>query len=125
MAGLQHSGKLGRLFTTPMKRSDDAVLAVAQAENGVVRLLDCPSQPTGSPVQQRLLAALNRSGAASVSSLVHAIAQDLYIEELRMGAGVLDIGLFGSRLFHNDVIQELWAGDGRLWQIGKERDGTT
>jgi hypothetical protein len=117
MTGLQSSGwKLGSLFA--IGRSDDAVLA-AQAENGVVRLLDSRSQPPSSPVQQQLLAVLNRSGAASVSSLVHAVAEDLYIEELRLGAGILDIGLFGSRIFHNDIIQELRAGDGTLWQIGR------
>jgi hypothetical protein len=69
-----------------------------------------------------LITTLEKTGAVSFASLVHAVSEDLYAEELRMGAALLDIGLFGSRLFHNDVIQELRAGDEILWQINKERD---
>jgi hypothetical protein len=123
MTGLHHSGwKLGRLFTMPLGRTDAAGATAAQADSSIVRLLDYRSHVTVSPLQQRLLAVLNRSRAASFTSLVHTIAEDLYTEELRLGAGVLDIGLFGSRLFYNDVVQELWAGDGILWRINKERE---
>jgi hypothetical protein len=45
----------------------------------------------------------------------------LYREELRNGASVLDIGLFGSRFFTRDVVRELKAGDGILWEIREER----
>jgi hypothetical protein len=124
MPGLQHSGwKLARLFTAPMGRAPAAGAVAAQADSTIVRLLASRSQAAVSPIQQRLLAVLHRSGAASVSSLVHAVADDLYAEELRLGAGVLDIGLFGSRLFHNEVIQELRAGDGVLWQINNQPEG--
>lgn len=37
------------------------------------------------------------------------------------GAAVLDIGLFGDRLFNRDIIQELRAGDGIFWEIKAER----
>jgi hypothetical protein len=125
MTGLQHSGrKLGRLFTLPTGRTDAARTAAVETENSIVRLLDSNSQTAVSPIQQRLLAVLNRTGAASVSSLVHAVAEDLYAEELRLGAGVLDIGLFGSRLFHNDVVQELRVGDEILWKISRQPDPT-
>jgi hypothetical protein len=125
MTGLQHSGrKLGRLFTLPTGRTDAARTAAVETENSIVRLLDSNSQTAVSPIQQRLLAVLNRTGAASVSSLVHAVAEDLYAEELRLGAGVLDIGLFGSRLFHNDVVQELRVGDEILWKISRQPDAT-
>jgi hypothetical protein len=52
---------------------------------------------------------------------VNAVSADLYAEELRTGAGALDIGLFGSRLFSGDVIRELKAGDGILWKIGEPK----
>jgi hypothetical protein len=48
---------------------------------------------------------------------VNEIAAELYTDELRNGAGVLDLGLFGSRLFSGDVMRELKAGDGILWEI--------
>jgi len=35
------------------------------------------------------------------------------------GAWVLDIGLFGSKLFVPDVIGEIEARNGTLWQIEK------
>jgi hypothetical protein len=60
---------------------------------------------------------LQEIGTASFSSLVNAVAADLYTDELRNGAGVLDIGLLGSRLFAGDVVQELKARDGILWEI--------
>jgi hypothetical protein len=56
----------------------------------------------------------------SFDKLVKIVAADLYAEELRKGAGVLDIGLFGSRLFNNDIVRELEARDGVLWKIKRE-----
>jgi len=64
----------------------------------------------------------SKAGPVSLAKLVKRVAEDLYTEELRKGAGVLDIGLFGGRLFNRDVVRELNAGDGFLWKIEEERD---
>jgi hypothetical protein len=53
---------------------------------------------------------------------VKTVAGEVYAEELRKGSGVLDIGLFGSRLFSSDVVRELEGGDGVLWKIMHERE---
>ena len=48
------------------------------------------------------------------------VAEEVYAEELREGSGVLDIGLFGGRLFNSDVVRELKEADGVLWEIRRE-----
>jgi hypothetical protein len=123
MTRVQPSGwKIGKLFIGPLGRGNSEVAARTKADGTVVRLIDSPRRVSPTPIQQRLITTLEKTGAVSFASLVHAVSEDLYAEELRMGAALLDIGLFGSRLFHNDVIQELRAGDEILWQINKERD---
>jgi hypothetical protein len=77
-----------------------------------------------TPVEQRLIAALKEAGPVSFATLVKRVAADLYAEELGKGAGVLDIGLFGDRLFSREVVRELKAGDGILWEIKQEREIT-
>jgi hypothetical protein len=52
-----------------------------------------------------------------LDTLAERVASELYREELRQGAQNLDIGLFGSRLFLGDVIREIEARNGTLWQI--------
>jgi hypothetical protein len=55
--------------------------------------------------------------------LVDSVAREIYRQELAVGAGFLDIGLFGPNLFARDVAAELSAGNGVLWHIedpGKE-----
>jgi hypothetical protein len=52
-----------------------------------------------------------------LGSLVERVASELYNEELRHGAWVLDIGLFGSSLFVPDVVSEIEARNGTLWRI--------
>jgi hypothetical protein len=82
-----------------------------------VRLIDPPQRLPETVIEQRVSSRLRRSGPVAFSVLVNEIAAELYTDELRNGAGVLDIGLFGSRLFSGDVIRELKAGDGILWDI--------
>jgi len=123
MTRVQPSGwKIGKLFVGPFGRRNSEVLARAEADGTVVRLIDCPGRVSPTPIQQRLISTLEKTGSVSLAGLVHAVSEALYAEELRMGAGVLDIGLFGSRLFDHDVVRELRAGDGILWQINEERD---
>jgi hypothetical protein len=87
--------------------------------NRIVRLAR-GSRPPGTPVEQLAVSVLVSKGAISLDALAERVASELYREELRQGAGVLDIGLFGSRFFTRDVICELEAGDGILWEIKEE-----
>jgi hypothetical protein len=82
-----------------------------------VRLIDSPRRLPETLIEQRVSSRLTRSRRVAFSALVHEIAAELYTDELRNGAGVLDLGLFGSRLFSGDVMRELKAGDGILWEI--------
>jgi hypothetical protein len=49
--------------------------------------------------------------------LVKLVAAELYEEELRSGAWLVDIGLFGSDLFVPDVAHEVSAKNGTHWQF--------
>jgi len=68
-------------------------------------------------IERLAVAALRQGSTTSLSSLVNRVARELYNEEVARGAGVLDIGLFGPKLFINDVAFELRAGNGILWDI--------
>jgi len=74
----------------------------------------------GTPIEQRVISTLKETGPVSFAKLVKTVAGEVYAEELRKGSGVLDIGLFGSRLFNSDVVRELQAADGVLWEIKHE-----
>lgn len=109
-----------KLFPSSARRANSLSTARGKLDGAAVRLIQSPPRLPETPIEQRLAARLREAGPLSVSSLVTGVAADLYSDELRKGAGVLDIGLFGSRLFSADVVQELRAGEGILWKI--ERD---
>ena len=109
-----------KLFSGSARGADSAGATRVQLETAAVRLIEAPRRRPETAIEQRLATRLKATGPMSVSALVSTVAADLYSDELRKGAGVLDIGLFGSRLFSGDVIQELRAGDGILWQIERE-----
>jgi hypothetical protein len=92
----------------------------AEAPLAVVRLIERPDRLPGTPIEHRLAAALQDTGPVAFVSLVKRVAADLYADELRNGASVLDIGLYGDRLFKQDVLRELKAGDGILWEIKQD-----
>jgi hypothetical protein len=120
MTELQRPGwKMGRLFQGLSSQTDAEGAVSAKADAAVVRLIDSPRRAPATPIEQRLISTLRETGSVSFARLVNAVSADLYAEELRTGAGALDIGLFGSRLFNGDVIRELKAGDGILWKIGE------
>jgi len=81
-----------------------------------------PRRAPITPIETRLSAALKNLGSVSPTRLVKTVAADLYAEELRQGAGVLDIGLLGHCLFERDILRELKAGDGILWEIKPDRE---
>ena len=97
-----------------------AALDSPHARPATVRLL----QPAGglpqTAVESEITALLRDEGAISYQRLVRQVADRLYHEELRRGAGASDIGLFGGRIFEREVIAALNAGAGELWDIDPE-----
>jgi hypothetical protein len=91
------------------------------ADDTTVRLIrPSPRQPA-TAVERAVIATLSHVDKISLSTLVERVAGAVYREEVAMGAAILDIGLFGSKLFAHDVAAELSAGNGVLWSI--ERSG--
>jgi len=88
-----------------------------------VRLLESAGRLPTTPIEQWAVDFLSRGGPALFSELVRRIAGQLYHDEVRRGAAVLDIGLFGPELFHSEVTSELKAGDGILWKIERPEAG--
>ena len=122
MTRLQSSGwNMRKFFAGSMsQRSSESS---EKSDTAVVQLIDSPRRSPVTPIEERLAAALKKSGReVSVANLVKSVAADLYTEELRKGAGVLDIGLLGDRLFNADIIRELKAGDGILWEIKPDQE---
>ena len=93
-----------------------------EAGSAVVRLLDSPRRTPQTPIQQALVAVLKEAGSSSLAVLLKRVSGELSRDELRKGAAVLDIGLFGDRLFNRDVVEELRAGNGIFWEIKSQRE---
>lgn len=93
----------------------------SSSANVIVRLVESARRPE-TRVEQLAVSALAAKGAIPLDTLAERVASELYREELRNGAGVLDLGLFGSRFFTRDVVRELKAGDGILWEIREGRE---
>jgi hypothetical protein len=110
-----------KLFAGSLNRSHWVGPFKAKADTPVVRLMDLPRRLPGTAVERRVISTLKEAGPVSFAKLVTTIAGEVYAEELRKGSGVLDIGLFGSRLFNSDVIRELEEGNGVLWEISPAR----
>ncbi len=84
-----------------------------------VRLLDEPVRAPVTAVERLAVATLREEGAMVVRTLAERVAAPLYRAELRQGAGVLDLGLFGWRLFVREVTHALESADRILWTIEK------
>jgi hypothetical protein len=102
------------------RRADRDV--ATEAGSALVRLLDSPRRTPQTPIQQAVVAVLKEAGSSSLAVLVKRVSGELYRDELRKGAAVLDIGLFGDRLFNRDVVEELRAGNGIFWEIKPQRE---
>jgi hypothetical protein len=109
--------KMSSLFPHLIGRSTSGRAPVSEAQWAVVRLVETPPRHPATPIENQLLATLEKTGPVAAATLVRRVAADLYAEELRQGAGVLDIGLYGDRLFDHEIVRELRAGDGVLWKI--------
>lgn len=91
------------------------------ANNLIVRLGQGCQEPV-TRVEQLAVSMLTSRGVMPLRNLVESVASELYREELRRGAQILDIGLFGSKLFEADVVREIEAGNGTLWRIEDLKD---
>ena len=98
--------------------------APLRGDDPSVRPLEPPRRSPVTPIERRLVSALKEAGTMSAANLVKRTAADLYEDELRSGAAAVDIGLLGERLFDRDIMRELYAGDGILWDIMQQREMT-
>ena len=87
-----------------------------------VRLLQQAGRSPRTAIESVIIAVLGDEGAIAYQQLVRRVADRLYHEELRRGAGASDIGLFGSRLFDREVVAAIKAGAGELWKISSEME---
>ena len=92
----------------------------AETSAPVVHLINAPRRSPATPIERRLFALLG-AGPVPFTALVQRVADELYAEELRQGGAVVDIGLFGSSLFSRDIVRELDAANGILWEIKRGR----
>ena len=81
-----------------------------------IRLLKASRSPA-TIVERLSVEILKREGRTSLKRLVADVAREVYSDEVRHGAWVLDIGLYGPDLFVTEVISELNAANGILWKI--------
>ena|SRR5919108_2541212 len=86
-----------------------------------IQLIDSSTPVAGNADRARLWSALKETGPILLANLVKRVAAELYKDELLQGAGVLDIGLIGDRLFNRDIIRELDPGKEILWEIKQQR----
>jgi hypothetical protein len=70
-----------------------------------------------TPVERLAVSRLKREGAMPLPALAQLVARDLYADELRHGAWAVDIGMFDRDVFVPDVVRELEAANGILWEI--------
>lgn len=86
----------------------------------IIVRLDPGSREPVTAVEHLAISMLASIGAMPLHTLTERVATELYREEVHKGAGTLDIGLFGSRLFQDDVAREIESADGILWQIKQQ-----
>lgn len=97
-----------------------AALDPSDARAGTVRLLQQAGRSPQTAIESEIMSVLRDEVAISYQQLVRRVADRLYNEELRCGAGASDIGLLGSRLFDREVVAAIEAGAGELWEISSD-----
>ena len=85
--------------------------------SGSVRLIDPARRAPATAIEVQVFSLLKNEGTVSYDRLVQRVADELYQGELVRGAAVLDIGVFGSRLFEPETVAAIQAADGVLWEI--------
>jgi hypothetical protein len=108
LAPWAHSGAL--------RQTPTATAAVPEGHRSV-RPLPVAVRKPHSLAERSALAALNRRGPLPFGTLLQCVARDLYLDELRRGGWVADIGVLGPTLFASDAAREIEAAAGALWEI--------
>lgn len=118
MTDLQRSrGFLPKIFSFARGKTDSSDAASGISTGPIVRLVNTRRREAVTVIELQIISMLKEAGSVSHDHLVQRVARDLYEGELRRGAAVVDIGLFGSRLFEREVVETLKHGDGALWDI--------
>lgn len=102
------------------KRSED--VSENETVHGLMLRLIAPVRPAATPVERLVVEILKREGQTSLKRLVADVAREVYSDEVRRGAWVLDIGLYGPDLFVTEVISELKAANSILWKIESQEE---
>jgi hypothetical protein len=64
---------------------------------------------------------LEAEGPRRAAELVNRVAQEMYYEELRLGAGAVDIGIFGPTILEREVQEFLESMVGRCITVESEQ----
>ena len=108
-------------FRAPSNRTSFDNACKPSAGATIVQQVDPPYRLPATPIEHRLISALKKS-AVSLEKLVKTVAADLYAEELRKGCRRPGYRTFRQPIVQrSDVVRELNAGDGILWEIKSER----
>src|SRR5262245_57869293 len=99
------------------RRANKPALSNKSSFDLIVRLIEPLASAGLSQIERLDVLKLSQEGALPLELLAERVATDLYHEELRNGAWVVDIGFFGNRLFVPDVIKEIQQRNGSLWKI--------
>lgn len=82
-----------------------------------VQLIQSPARTAERPVERMIVDLLDCEGPMNCAEIVERVAKQIYRDELRCGAAVLDVGLFGAKLFESEVVAALKTGVGVLWTV--------
>lgn len=90
---------------------------IADSSGRRVGLRAVPRRPPRTFLEELVLSVLQRDRTMLLEDLAERVAGALYADALRHGAGALDIGFFGAKLFVPAVVREVEEGHGTLWEI--------
>ena len=83
--------------------------------------LDAPARRPVVDIDLWILSVLQAHESMTLSDLVARVADRLYHDAVRDGAAIVDIGLFGAKLYHPEAAAVVSRGDGRWWTIEEVR----
>lgn len=105
---------------SPSRRKGGGIADDKGRESVRVRPIESPARSPMTDVERLVLDILKEKGENNFDGLSQEVARGIYLDELRRGAAILDIGLLGPGLFLAEVAREIRAGDGELWEIRRE-----
>jgi hypothetical protein len=106
-----------KIFSGSSWRRGNAGVTRSEIKQRSVRLLTPLARAPSTIIEARVVALLENNTMMPFDRLVRLVAAGLYHDELRRGAAALDVGLFGRRLFDQEVTGVLEAQDRVLWEV--------